>query len=142
MVFTNCSLFSNHDFGLLLLDEIADGGVEVDDHCFSAASVVNYVLFFNYLAPRGCLTHFSTLGIGSLLNCCNQALTVSDYNTPYEVSLDIHDVLSGFVTRKSGVLSFLFQYAEPETSPSISVEALQVWICLTPCLVPNQISFS
>jgi len=91
------------------------------------------VFIFDFALPE--LVH-------SLIVATRLSVTLSDYNTPYEVSLDIDDILSGFVTRKSGVLSVLFQYSEPETSPSISVEALQVWMSNAHCLVPNQIRFS
>ncbi|XP_019198974.1 PREDICTED: HEAT repeat-containing protein 6 [Ipomoea nil] len=58
------------------------------------------------------------------INCLSAALSSSAFSTLVKDML-LAEVLAGFVTRKSGVLSVLFQYSEPETSPSISVEALQ-----------------
>ncbi|XP_031094137.1 HEAT repeat-containing protein 6 [Ipomoea triloba] len=58
------------------------------------------------------------------INCLSAALSSSAFSTLVKDML-LAEMSAGFVTRKSGVLSVLFQYSEPETSPSISVEALQ-----------------
>ncbi|CAH9068676.1 unnamed protein product [Cuscuta europaea] len=62
--------------------------------------------------------------LAAAINCLSVALSSSAFSTPVKDML-FAEVTKGFVSRKSGVLSILFQYSEPETSPSISFEALQ-----------------